>query len=55
MSSAEGILFAEVMSDFGNHVKGLGATRQRVKGSTQNELKVQAPQELRSWFLHSRW
>ena len=38
MSSAEGILFAEVMSDFGNHVKGLGALGQG-EGIDPNELK----------------
>jgi len=38
MSSAEGILFAEVMSDFGNHVKGLGALG-KGEGIDPNELK----------------
>ena len=38
MSSAEGILFAEVMSEFGNKVKELGPLG-KVEGIDQNELK----------------
>ncbi len=38
MSSAEGILFAEVMSEFGNKVKELGPLGE-VEGIDQNELK----------------
>jgi F420-non-reducing hydrogenase iron-sulfur subunit len=38
MSSAEGIVFAEVMSEFGNKVKGLGPLG-KGEGIDQNELK----------------
>jgi len=38
MSSAEGILFAEVMSEFGNKVKELGPLGKR-EGMDQKELK----------------
>jgi F420-non-reducing hydrogenase iron-sulfur subunit len=38
MSSAEGILFAEVMSEFGNKVKELGPLG-KAEGIDQNELK----------------
>jgi F420-non-reducing hydrogenase iron-sulfur subunit len=38
MSSAEGILFAEVMNDFGNKVKELGPLG-KAEGIDQNELK----------------
>jgi coenzyme F420-reducing hydrogenase delta subunit/Fe-S-cluster-containing hydrogenase component 2 len=38
MSSAEGILFAEVMSEFGNKVKGLGPLG-KGEGIDENELK----------------
>src|SRR3972149_71427 len=38
MSSAEGILFAEVMSEFGNKVNKLGPLG-RAEGIDQNELK----------------
>jgi Fe-S-cluster-containing hydrogenase component 2 len=38
MSSAEGILFAEVMSEFGNEIRELGPLG-RAEGVDQNELK----------------
>jgi F420-non-reducing hydrogenase iron-sulfur subunit len=38
MSSAEGIRFAEVMSEFGNHVRKLGPLG-KAEGIDQNELK----------------